>query len=74
LEEAAVVSPERAAELVAFDEALQELATLSERQSRVVELRCNSTHPGMWPATRAGADIPPLTVDLPQQGVISGQI
>jgi RNA polymerase sigma factor (TIGR02999 family) len=39
LEEAALVTPERAAELVAFDEALQELMTLSERQGRVVELR-----------------------------------
>jgi RNA polymerase sigma factor (TIGR02999 family) len=39
LEEAALVSPERAGELVAFDEALKELETLSERQSRVVELR-----------------------------------
>jgi RNA polymerase sigma-70 factor (ECF subfamily) len=39
LEEAAIVSQERAAELVAFDEALKELETLSTRQSRVVELR-----------------------------------
>jgi len=39
LEEAALVTPERAAELVAFDEALQELEKLSKRQSRVVELR-----------------------------------
>ena len=39
LEEAAIVSEERAAELVAFDEALKELETLSTRQSRVVELR-----------------------------------
>ena len=39
LEEAALVSPERAAELVAFDDALKELETLSKRQSRVVELR-----------------------------------
>jgi RNA polymerase sigma-70 factor (ECF subfamily) len=39
LEEAALVTPERAAELVAFDEALKELERLSKRQSRVVELR-----------------------------------
>ena len=39
LEEASVVSNERAAELVALDDALAELALLSPRQSRVVELR-----------------------------------
>jgi len=39
LEEAALVTQERAAELVAFDDALKELETLSKRQSRVVELR-----------------------------------
>ena len=39
LEEAALVTPERAGELVAFDEALKELEQLSKRQSRVVELR-----------------------------------
>jgi RNA polymerase sigma factor (TIGR02999 family) len=39
LEEAAIVSDERAAELVALDEALAELARLSPRQSQVVELR-----------------------------------
>jgi RNA polymerase sigma factor (TIGR02999 family) len=39
LEEAALVTPERASELVAFDEALKELEELSQRQSRVVELR-----------------------------------
>ena len=39
LEEAAVVSAERASELVALDDALAELAQLSPRQSRVVELR-----------------------------------
>jgi len=37
--QAALVSPERAGELVAFDEALKELEELSQRQSRVVELR-----------------------------------
>jgi hypothetical protein len=36
LEEAALVTQERAAELVAFDDALKELETLSKRQSRVV--------------------------------------
>jgi RNA polymerase sigma factor (TIGR02999 family) len=39
LEEAAIVTHERAAELIAFDEALKQLQTLSMRQSRVVELR-----------------------------------
>ena len=39
LEEAALVSAERAAEVVALDDALAELAQLSPRQSRVVELR-----------------------------------
>ena len=39
LDEAAVVSGERAAELVALDEALTALAALHPRQSRVVELR-----------------------------------
>ncbi|MCI0390388.1 MAG: sigma-70 family RNA polymerase sigma factor [Acidobacteria bacterium] len=39
LEEAAIVSAERAAELVALDDALQELARLSPRQGQVVELR-----------------------------------
>ncbi|MGH9766521.1 MAG: sigma-70 family RNA polymerase sigma factor [Blastocatellia bacterium] len=39
LEEAAFVSEERAAELVALDDALTELARLSPRQSQVVELR-----------------------------------
>jgi RNA polymerase sigma-70 factor (ECF subfamily) len=39
LEEAALVTEERAAELVAFDDALKELEELSKRQSRVVELR-----------------------------------
>ena len=39
LEEAAIVSKDRAAELVALDDALAELAQLSPRQGRVVELR-----------------------------------
>lgn len=39
LEEAAVLSAERAAELVALDEALLSLAEIDERKSRVVELR-----------------------------------
>jgi RNA polymerase sigma factor (sigma-70 family) len=39
LEEAALVSDDRAAEVVAFDDALKELEKLSNRQSRVVELR-----------------------------------
>jgi len=39
LDEAAFVTDERAAELVALDEALNELAALHPRQSRVVECR-----------------------------------
>jgi RNA polymerase sigma-70 factor (ECF subfamily) len=39
MEEAAVMSQPRAAELMALDEALEELAKLDSRKSRVVELR-----------------------------------
>jgi RNA polymerase sigma factor (TIGR02999 family) len=39
LDEALVISEERAAELVALDEAMDELAALDPRRSRVVELR-----------------------------------
>jgi RNA polymerase sigma factor (TIGR02999 family) len=39
LDEAMVVSQERAAEVVAFDDALKELATFDLKQSRIVELR-----------------------------------
>jgi RNA polymerase sigma factor (TIGR02999 family) len=39
LEEAAIVSQERAAEIVALDDALEALARFSPRQSQVVELR-----------------------------------
>ena len=39
LDEAAVVSPEPAAELVALDDALRALAETDERKSRVVELK-----------------------------------
>jgi RNA polymerase sigma-70 factor (ECF subfamily) len=39
LDEACVVGEERAAELVALDDALQALARVDERKSRVVELR-----------------------------------
>src|SRR5499433_3044767 len=39
LEEAFVVAPDRCNELVALDEALERLAALDARQSRVVELR-----------------------------------
>jgi len=39
LDEAAVVSQEQAAELIALDDALTDLAALHPRQSRVVELR-----------------------------------
>ena len=39
LDEAATMSPERARELLALDEALDELAEIEPRRSRVVELR-----------------------------------
>ena len=39
LDEAAVMSPERAADLLALDESLNELATLDLRKSKIVELR-----------------------------------
>jgi RNA polymerase sigma-70 factor, ECF subfamily len=39
LEEVAVISTERAAEVVALDEALQNLTNIDERKARVVELR-----------------------------------
>jgi RNA polymerase sigma factor (TIGR02999 family) len=39
LDEAMIVSQERAADVVALDEALKELATFDEPQSRIVELR-----------------------------------
>ncbi len=39
LEDVAVISNERAAEVVALDEALQNLADLDERKARIVELR-----------------------------------
>jgi RNA polymerase sigma-70 factor, ECF subfamily len=39
IEEAATMSLERAAELIALDEALEELAKLDQRKSQVVELR-----------------------------------
>jgi RNA polymerase sigma factor (TIGR02999 family) len=39
LDEAMVVSKERAAEVVALDDALKELATFDLKQSRIVELR-----------------------------------
>jgi RNA polymerase sigma factor (TIGR02999 family) len=39
LDEAVVYSPERAAELVELDEALNRLAAFDERKARVIELR-----------------------------------
>ena len=39
LDEGLLVSPERGADLLALDEALEQLAALNARQSRVVELR-----------------------------------
>lgn len=39
LDEAILPAPERATEIIALDEALNKLATLHERQSKIVELR-----------------------------------
>jgi RNA polymerase sigma-70 factor, ECF subfamily len=39
IEEAAIFSPQRAADLIALDDALQELAQFDERKSRIIELR-----------------------------------
>ena len=39
LEEATIVSPERAAEVVALDDALKSLAELDQRKSQIIELR-----------------------------------
>jgi RNA polymerase sigma-70 factor (ECF subfamily) len=39
LEEAAILPEERASDLIALDEALEELAKLDDRKSRIVELR-----------------------------------
>ena len=39
IEEAAVFSPQRAADLVALDEALRELSEFDARKSRIIELR-----------------------------------
>jgi len=40
LDDVAILAQDRAAELIALDEALQELAKIDPRKSRVVELRC----------------------------------
>jgi hypothetical protein len=40
LEQAMVVSEEKAADVVALDEALTRLAAIAPRKSQVVELRC----------------------------------
>lgn len=39
IDEAMIVSQERAAEVIALDEALKELASFDPQQSRIVELR-----------------------------------
>lgn len=39
MEEEAIVSPERAADIIALDEALSVLTTIDSRKSRIVELR-----------------------------------
>ena len=39
LDEAAILSDERAAEMIALDEALENLAAVDQRKSQVVELR-----------------------------------
>jgi RNA polymerase sigma factor (TIGR02999 family) len=39
LDESVIVSPERAAEMVALDEAIESLATVDQRKSQILELR-----------------------------------
>ena len=60
LDEAALVSQERAGELVALDEALTSLAVIDQRKSQVVELRFFG---GMSvEETAAALDVSPITV------------
>ena len=63
LDEVAVVSDERASELVALDEALTTLAQVDERKSRVVELRYFGGLSAEETATVLGASDDTITRD-----------
>ena len=60
LDEAMAVSPERGADLIALDDALEKLAAIDPRKSKVVELRFFG---GLnVEETAAALDVSPLTV------------
>ena len=63
LDEAATLAEDRAAELIALDEALQELAKMDERKSRVVELRYFGGLSMEETAEALGISIPTVTRD-----------
>src|SRR5262245_37695041 len=63
LDEAATLAGDRAAELIALDEALQELAKMDERKSRVVELRYFGGLSLEETAEALGVSIPTVTRD-----------
>lgn len=63
LDEAATLAGDRAAELIALDEALQELGKMDERKSRVVELRYFGGLSLEETAEALGVSIPTVTRD-----------
>jgi len=63
LDEAATMAGDRAAELIALDEALQELAKIDERKSRVVEMRYFGGLSLEETAEALGVSIPTVTRD-----------
>ena len=63
LEEAATLAGDRAAELIALDDALQELAKIDERKSSVVELRYFGGLSLEETAEALGVSIPTVTRD-----------
>src|SRR5258705_12413361 len=63
LDEVAVVSDERASELVALDEALTPLAQVDERKSKVVELRYFGGLSVEEIATELGVSVDTITRD-----------
>ncbi len=63
LDEAATLAGDRAAELIALDEALQELAKMDERKARVVELRYFGGLSVEETAEALGVSVPTVTRD-----------
>jgi RNA polymerase sigma-70 factor, ECF subfamily len=63
LDEAMTLAEDRAAELLALDEALQELAKMDERKSRVVELRYFGGLSLEETAEALGVSVPTVTRD-----------